>query len=73
MKTIYTTQEWKGYGKSYYHNEYRQDGGVVSQIKCGRMKFFDGKENTWDHSEHVTATWKKGDNSMPDWLKKYIK
>ena len=24
-KTVYVTNEWKGYGKSYYHNEYRDE------------------------------------------------
>ena len=73
-KSIYCTQEWKGYGKqSFYHNEYRQEGDDVEQVKCGRFKSFDGKENNWCSSERVVKKWKVGDEGIPSWLNKYIK
>lgn len=72
--TIYTTKEWKGYGKqNYYWNEYRQEGDEVSKVKCHRQKFFDGRESSWDNDESVTASWNKNDDDMPEWLSKYVK
>ena len=72
-ETLYTTQEWKGYGKqNYYHNEYRQDGDTIEKVQCHRQKFFDGKENNWDKSEKVVESWTKGDPGIPDWLEEYI-
>ncbi len=72
--TIYTTKEWKGYGKqNYYWNEYRQEGDEVSKVKCHRQKFFDGRENSWDNDESVITSWNKNDDDMPEWLSKYVK
>ena len=55
MKNIYTTNEWKGYGKQNY--------------QCHRQKFFDGHENNWETEEKHVDSWKKDDPDMPDWLR----
>ena len=73
MKTIYSTNEWKGHGKqNYYHNEYRQEGDEVSQYKCHRQKGFDGRESSWSKDERKVNSWKTDDPNMPDWLHKHI-
>lgn len=72
MDTIYTTNEHKGYGKSYYWNEYRFDGDTVYQYKCSRKKFFNGDENEWEYDEDEVDSWSVDDPNMPDWLRNYI-
>lgn len=72
MTTIYTTNEWKGHGKSYYWNEYRLEDETVVKYKCSRHKFFDGHENTWEEDEHVVDSWDIDDEAMPEWLRNYL-
>lgn len=70
---LYTTNEWKGYGKqNYYWNEYRKEGNQVVKYKCNRQKTFDGNESSWSRSENVTGSWGINDTSMPAWLRKFL-
>ena len=71
--TIYTTNEWKGYGKqNYYHNDYRLEDDKVVKYKCNRFKSFDGTENTWHNEEKIEDSWALDDPSMPEWLRNYL-
>ncbi|WRK55135.1 hypothetical protein SD457_10160 [Coprobacillaceae bacterium CR2/5/TPMF4] len=70
MRTIYETNEWKGYIKqNYYWYEYRTDESTVYKFKCHRQKFFDGNENTWINDEDLVDSWDINDDCMPKWIK----
>ncbi|MBU5494279.1 hypothetical protein [Enterococcus sp. S177_ASV_20] len=73
MSTIYTTNEWNGYGKqNYYWNEYRLEGNSIVKYKCNRHKFFVGNENNWEESETEVESWNINDSNLPNWLREYI-
>ena len=70
---IYTTKEYKGYGKqNYFWNEYYSKGDKVEKYKCHRQKIFNGRENEWRENKRKTESWNKNDSSMPSWLKKFL-
>ncbi len=71
-KLIYSTDEYKGYGKqNYYNNDYYQDGDEVTKVKHNRCKVFNGDENEWVESDNVIEKWKIDSPDMPEWLHKY--
>ena len=71
--TIYTTNEYKGYGKqNYYHNEYRTEDDGVVKYKCHRQKTFDGDESIWINEEERVDSWTLEDPNMPEWLREHI-
>ena len=71
--TIYTTNEWKGYGKqNYYHNEYREEDDKVVKYKCHRQRSFDGDESSWSYEEQEVDSWDRDDPSMPEWLREHL-
>jgi hypothetical protein len=73
LSTIYTTNEWNGYGKqNYYWNEYRLEGNSIVKYKCNRHKFFDGNENNWEESETEVESENINDSNLPNWLREYI-
>ena len=74
MPKIYTTREWKGYGKqNYFWNEYHKKGNKIFKYKCNRRKFFDGHENNWETSKEKVESWLINSPLLPEWLKKFIK
>jgi hypothetical protein len=72
-RTLYTTNEWHGYGKqNYYHNEYRLENDEVVQYKAHRQKVFDGEESIWQKDMEKVQSWKTDDPTMPEWLHEHL-
>lgn len=69
---IYETQEYRGYGKSYFWYEYHLEGSKVVKYKCRQEKIFDGKESEWSEGKTEVDSWEVDDPELPDWLHKYL-
>jgi len=74
-KVLYTTNEWKGYGKqNYYKNQYKLIGDKIVKYKLNRFKSFDGHESEWVHTAKEVASYAIDELDIAglDWLKKFL-